>query len=137
MRINHVIPPTFFNSAIDLFTFSYDWYSVKKKEIDNLGREVTRYNHYTIYGSLQPQASSKTTSLSGNTISQNYNFYCKSLYRINIDDFIFYNNKWLQVIGLTELDEYGVRVCSLVVTELNTPRELTEPIEYLEGDASI
>ena len=137
MAINHIIPPTYFDTAIELFSFDYDWYVVSEKTVDEFGRSKTIFEKRTIRGSLQPQQSKKNFSNTGNTTQQTYNFYCKSVYRINIDDFICYNNTLLHVDGMQPYDEYGVRVCSLTMVNINAYRDLEEYIRFLDGEDKI
>lgn len=138
MGRNHVIPPTFFYESIELFSFNYDWYVVSEKTVDEFGREKTIYDKQIIRGSLQPQQSNKKFSNSGNTTQQSYNFYCKAIYRINIGDFIYYNNMYLHVDGVQPYDEYGgVRVCYLTMSNINTCRDLEEYIKFLDGEEHI
>lgn len=131
---NHVIDPTFFYDAIELFAFNYNWYVVKDYEIDDMGRRITKFDSQIIRGSLQPRTSSLNLNLSGNSTELKYDFYCKSLYRINIGDFIFYKNRFLHVDGVSDYDEWGVRSASLTMVNLSDYKDLEEYVKYLEGD---
>lgn len=131
---NHVVDPTWFYDAIELFAFDYDLYVLSDKTINELGNEVCSYTHYEIRGSLQSQGKTLIFSKNGNTEEMRYEFYCKSLYRINIGDFITYKNKLLQVFSVNDYDEYGVRKCELKLVELTNYRDLQEYIKYIEGE---
>ncbi len=131
---NHVIDPTFFYDAIEVFAFNYEWYVVKEISLDELGRRITQFDKLTIRGSLQSQGTSLNLSTSGNTETMRYRFYCKSLYRINIGDFIRYKNRWLHVDEVSDFDEWGVRSASLTMVNLNNYKDLLEYVKYLEGD---
>ena len=87
---NHLIDPSYFYDAIEEFAFDYDIY-VKTGEVqDEYFRAKMTFEKKTIRGSLQTQGLSLNQTKTGNTQTNEYNFYCKSLYRINIGDFIFY-----------------------------------------------
>lgn len=134
MPQNHIVDPYFLWEAIEEFTFEYDIYVVvNKQQIDDYGRRVTQYEHNTIFGSLQPTETRINRSKDGNTISKTYDFYCKSLYRINIGDVIKYKNNYLLVESVHEYDEYGVRSCSLKMIDLTAYRDLADYIKYLNG----
>lgn len=137
MIINHVIDPTYFQDVVNEFGFWYDWYYEGEFEVDDLGRKVTKFNKEKIYGSLQPQGISLKMDLSGNTQSASYKFYCMSKYRIKINDFIVFNGKYLHVDNLEEYDEYGVRVCSLTMINLNTNKDLLEAVRFLNGESIV
>lgn len=134
MPINHIIDPTYFYDAIEEFSFNYDWYVITNKGIDEWGRETTEFTKKIIRGSLQTQGNSIVLSKNGNHQQNDYNFYCKSLYRINIGDFIFYKETWLHVNNVHEYDEYGVRECTLKMVNLNNYRDLKEYVDFLEGN---
>lgn len=135
MLQNHVIDPTFFYDAIEEFSFNFDLYVViKNDEIDEKGYTKTVYSKETIRGSLQSQGSSLNRSKSGNTISKTYNFYCKSLYRINIGDILAYKNNYYICDSINnDYDEYGVRGATLKLISLTTYRDLAAYIKYLNG----
>jgi len=82
---------------------------------------------------LQSQGSSQRQALTANTEQMNYEFYCKSLYRIHINDFILYKNRWLRVNSVHDFDEYGVRHVSLTMVDINNYRDLAEYVKYLNG----
>ena len=73
-------------------------------------------------------------SKDGNTKEMRYNFYCKSLYRIDIGDIIEYKNRYLRVESVKDFDEYGVRECSLLMVQLTKYRDLADYIKYLQGE---
>ena len=133
MPQNHVIDPTYFYDAIEWFAFNYDWYVVSDTGLDDLGRRINTFQKMTIRGSLQPQGTSLNQSTAGNTENLKYEFYCKSLYRINIGDFIFYKNRWLHVDGVHDYDEWGVRQASLTMINLNDYHDFQEYLSYLNG----
>ena len=131
---NHLVDPTFFYDAIEEFAFDYDLFREKGINIDDMGRKITKFEKTTIRGSLQSQGKSLNQSISGNTQRMKYDFYCKSLYRINIGDFIFYKNRWLHVDSVNDYDEWGVRSCSLTMIQLTDFKDLAEYVKYLEGE---
>lgn len=137
MPQNHVIDPTFFFDAILEFAFDYDWYPVKEVKLDDMKRRVTIFDHLTINGSLQPQTGSIDFKKEGNTHNLQYKFYCKSLYRINLGDFIHYKNRWLHVDEVQDYDEWGVREVNLTMVNLTDYRDLESYIKYLEGEESV
>ncbi len=131
---NHVIDPTYFYDAIDEFEFGYKCYILSGKKINEYGRTTSAYEATTIYGSLQTQGTTLEQKTTGNIQTTRYNFYCKSVYRINIGDIIYYNNNYLRCISVHDYDEYGVREASLEMIQLNSYRDLKEYIKYEEGD---
>ena len=134
MLQNHVIDPTYFYDAIEQFAFNYDWYVQNGTEIDDLGRRKASFQKLKIRGSLQPQGTNLNQSTSGNTENLKYNFYCKSLYRINVGDFIFYKNRFLHVDGFRDYDEWGVREAYLTMINLNNYHDFKEYLKYLDGE---
>ena len=131
---NHVIDPTYFYDCIEEFSFNYNIYVVEKKEIDASGNVKRTYSKNAIRGSLQSQGVELRQSKDGNTKEMRYNFYCKSLYRIDIGDIIEYKNRYLRVESVKDFDEYGVRECSLLMVQLTKYRDLADYIKYLQGD---
>lgn len=131
---NHVIDPTFFYDAIEEFAFNYDWYVVDGLSLDDYGRRITQFKKMTIRGSLQSKGTSLNLKSSGNTENMKYKFYCKSLYRIGIGDFIHYKNRWLHVDQVEDYDEWGVRNVSLTMVNLNNYKDLEEYVKYIEGN---
>lgn len=131
---NHVIDPTYFYDCIEEFSFNYNIYVVEKKEIDAGGNVKRTYSKNLIRGSLQSQGVELRQSKDGNTKEMRYNFYCKSLYRIDIGDIIEYKNRYLRVESVKDFDEYGVRECSLLMVQLTKYRDLADYIKYLRGE---
>lgn len=131
---NHVVDPTWFYDAIELFAFDYDAYIITNKTINDMGEEVYTYEKQTVRGSLQTQGRRLEFSKTGNTTSLEYKFYCKSLYRLNEGDFIYYKNLLLCVNEVHEYDEYGVREATLKLVQLTNYRDLEEYIKYINGD---
>lgn len=130
----HIIDPTFFDDAIDLYSFEYEAYIASNVVRDEYGFERTTFDKVMIRGSLQTQGSRLTQNKSGNIVNNSFKFYYKSEYRLNIGDFIFYDNKLLHVIDSQTYNEYGVRECSLQMTQLNEHRDLAEFIHLQTGD---
>ena len=130
---NHLIDPSYFYDAIEEFAFDYDIY-VKTGEVqDEYFRAKMTFEKKTIRGSLQTQGLSLNQTKTGNTQTNEYNFYCKSLYRINIGDFIFYKGQWLHVDSVHEYDEWGVREAHLTMDQLSSYKDLEEYVKYIEG----
>ena len=137
MPQNHVIDPTFFFDAILEFAFDYDWYPIKEKGLDDMKRQVVTYDHQTINGSLQPQAGNIDFKPAGNTVNLVYKFYCKSLYRIHIGDFIHYKDRYLYVNETQDYDEWGVREATLTMANLTDYRDFREYLKYLQGEVTV
>lgn len=131
---NHVIDPEFFYDVIDEFEFEYTCYVLIGKKIDDYGRTKSSYESRNIRGSLQTQGTNLEQKTTGNIQTMRYNFYCKSIYRLNIGDIILYNNNYLRCVSVHEYDEYGVREASLEMIQLSSYRDLEEYIKYEEGD---
>lgn len=131
---NHVVDPTFFYDAIEQFAFDYDAYIVDSIEPDDYGRLTYHFSKKTIRGSLQSQGNRLSQSRQGNTNSMQYEFYCKSLYRINIGDFINYKEKWLHVDEVHDFDEWGVRWVKLTMVDLTAYKDLEEYVKYINGE---
>ena len=137
MSINHLIDPTYFYDCIEEFAFNYDAYIVDNVYVDDYGRKITKFLKTTIRGSLQSQGTRLSQSKKGNTQNKSYDFYCKSLYRINIGDFIKYQDIWLHVNSVNDYDEWGVRRCSLTMVNLSNYKDLAEYVKYIEGETII
>ena len=134
VRRNHVIDPTFFYDAIEEFAFNYKCYICTPDEHpDEYGNTSLKYREETIRGSLQIQASRLRQSKDGNTHDVTYMFYCKSLYRINIGDFIEYDGNYLRVDDVHPYDEYGVREAHLTMAQLAQCRDFADYIKYIRG----
>ena len=131
---NHLIDPSYFYDAIEQFAFDYDIFIQIAETTDEFYRKKYSYEKKTIRGSLQTQGLSLSQSKTGNIQTNEYSFYCKSLYRINIGDFIFYKGQWLHVDSVHEYDEWGVREAHLTMVQLSSYRDLEEYIKYINGD---
>lgn len=130
---NHVIDPTYFYDAIEEFSFNYTLYVLTNRTINERGKLTATYTTKIVRGSLQSQGSQYHKEKSGSTVSQDYKFYCKSLYRINIGDVLEYKNNYLIVDSVQDYDEYGCRECSLSLIQLTNYRDLGAYIKYLNG----
>lgn len=137
MYQNHVVDPTYFYEAIEQFAFNFDWYPIKDTEIDELGKRVLKYRKEKIRGSLQSKGTRLNQNVNRNSEDMQYEFYCKSLYRISIGDFIFYKNRWLRVFTVNDFDEYGVRSAVLQMVELNNYKDFKEYLKYLRGETLV
>lgn len=131
---NHLIDPHFFYDAIEEFAFDYDIYVQVDETTDEYYRKKYIFEKRTIRGSLQTQGLSLNLSKDGNTMINEYDFYCKSLYRINIGDFIFYKNTWLHCNSVHEYDEWGVREAHLTMVQLSAYKDLEEYVKYINGE---
>lgn len=131
---NHLIDPTYFYDAIEEFAFDYDIYVLTGKTIDELGRRVNQYELKTIRGSLQSNGNQIDRSKSGSTNNKSYDFYCKSLYRIDINDVITYKDNYYIVNSVQDYDEWGVRSASLSLINLTTYRDLADYVKYIKGE---
>ena len=134
MYQNHVIDPTFFYDAIEEFSFNYDIYVIVKKGLNEAGKTAITFDKQIIRGSLQSQGEVLVQSETGNMITMRYDFYCKSLYRIDIGDVIVYKNRYLLCKEVRDYDEYGVRSASLEQIQLSSYRNLRDYIRYLNGE---
>lgn len=134
---NHVIDPTFFNDAIELFAFDYDWYINSKKKLNEEGKRINLYEKKILRGSIQSKGVQITKSKSGNIQSWTYDLYCKSFYRIKDGDFIHYQDKWLRVESYQDYDEWGVRECHLEMIQLSAYKDLNEFVKYERGEKII
>lgn len=130
---NHLIDPFYFYDAIEEFAFDYDIYVQTKETTDEYFRTTHSYEKQSIRGSLQTNGLSLRQSKTGNTQENTYRFYCKSLYRINIGDFICYKEQWLHVDSIHEYDEWGVREASLSMVQLSSYRDLEDYVNYING----
>lgn len=132
--MNHVIDPTFFYRAIEIFEFEYDFYRLSKQTTNEFYEQVPEYEHFKIKGSLQSQGSKIVQRKEGNLTEVRYDFYCKSLYRIDKGDLLHYKHKLLRVEDVNDYDEYGVRSCKLVMVQLSAYQDLEEYIKFVEGE---
>lgn len=130
----HVIDPSYFDDAIAEFATYYDWYPQTGKTTDDLGRRHTSFDHQQIYCSLQPSESSLNQKNTGNITSKTYNLYCKSIYRVEIGDFVKFGNDWLHVDGVQNYDLWGVRQAKLTMVNLNSYVDFRDYIRYLDGE---
>lgn len=137
MYQNHIVDPTFFYDAIEEFSFNYDIYVIVKKELNEAGKTVITFDKQIIRGSLQSQGTVLVQSETGNMTMMRYDFYCKSLYRINIGDVIVYKNRYLLCKEVRDYDEYGVRSASLEQIQLSSYRDLRDYIRYLNGEVLV
>lgn len=131
---NHVIDPTYFYDAIEEFSFNFNIYVVSEKSLDEDGKYKYYYEHQIIRGSLQSQGKTLQQAKEGNTDEVRYNFYCKSLYRLDIGDVIEYKGKYLRVVSIRDYDEYGCRSAELQMIQLTAYRDLAAYIKYLNGE---
>lgn len=133
---NHVIDPTYFYDCIEEFSFDYNLYVLTENDdVDEAGYTISKYEKQTIRGSLQSTGSSRTRSTTGNTLNKEYDFYCKSLYRIKEDDILEYKNNYYICTAINnDFDEYGVRGARLKLISLTAYRDLADYIKYLEGE---
>ena len=131
---NHLIDPSYFYDAIEEFAFDYDIYVQTGEERDERYKTKITYTKMTIRGSLQTHGLSIEHRKTGNIMSNEYNFYCKSLYRISIGDFINYKNVWLHVDDVHEYDEWGVREAKLRMIQLTAYKDLAEYVKYINGE---
>lgn len=134
---NHNIDPTFFWDAIEEFSFNYNLYVNTSKTVDEYGRRVLKYTQQIVRGSLQSSGSQVSRSKQGNTDSKSYNFYCKSLYRIDKNDILEYKNEYFIVNSVQDYDEFGVRSCTLSMISLTNYKDLADYIKYLKGEKLI
>lgn len=134
MLINHLIDPTYFYDCVEEFSFDYPIYVVSGIEYDAHGKQKVTYELQQIRGSLQTQGLRVNQSKDGNHTTNQWRFYCKSLYRIKQGDVIFYQNNYLRVNEVKPYDEYGVRSCSLEMIKLSAYRDLQEYVKFLNGD---
>lgn len=135
--MQHLNDTKFFWDAIEAFSFDYDFYTNSGRKVDSLGHIRKMYTKKTIRGSLQSsQGYKKSKSVEGATVSATFNFYCKSLYKFDVDDFIKTpQGQWLICVAVTEpYDEYGVRAGTFEMTDLYHHKELLDYINYSEGN---
>lgn len=137
MSINHIIDPSYFYDAIELFEFEYKCYVLVEKKIDEYGMTKSYYETESIMGSLQTTGTNLQQRSTGNIQTSTYNFYCKSIYRINIGDVIYYRNNYLRCDSVHDYDEYGVREATLEMIQLTSYRDLEEYIKFEEGEELI
>lgn len=134
MKNNHIIDPSYFDDVIEQFAFDYVWLHNKGLEVDELGNQKNTYEELQIRGSLQPQNYRREMNKEGNTESRPYQFYCKSIYRIDVNDVIVYKNTYLMVNAVAPYDEYGVRRVDLESIDIAQYRDLQDAIKCLTGE---
>lgn len=138
MGQNHIIDPLFFYDLIEQFAFDYEWYAMSDTFVDDMGRQTACYTKQTIRGSLQTHGVTLSQNLSAvSTQSKTYQFYCMSLYRIQIGDFIHYNNQWLYTTDVKDYDEGGVRLATLHMVDLANHKDFKEYLLYLNGGMQV
>ena len=135
---NHLVDPTYFFDAIEEFSFNFRIFvKIDESQIDEYGKIHARYDLQTIRGSLQSQGTHIRRSKEGNTEERIYNFYCKSLYRINIGDVILYKGNYMICTDVQDYDEYGCRSAVLKMIQLTSYRDLADYVAYLKGEKLI
>ena len=134
---NHVVDPTYFYDAIEEFAFNFEWYPCKGTTVDPMGHRVYKYDSQIIRGSLQSQGTTLSQNVNLNTEDMQYEFYCKSLYRITIGDFIHYKDRWLRVFGVHDYDEWGVRQADLRMVQLSNYHDFEQYLKYLTGQVIV
>ena len=134
---NHVVDPTFFYDAIEEFAFNFEWYPINGTEIDPMGHRRYKYDKQIIRGSLQSQGTTLSQSVNLNSENMQYEFYCKSLYRISIGDFIHYKERWLRVFSVRDIDEWGVRSAVLQMVQLDNYKDFQAYLKYLTGQVIV
>lgn len=130
---NHLIDPTYFWDAIEEFSFDYKLYTITDSDVDDYGNTVNTYKETIIRGSLQTAGKTLKQSKTGNTDELTYDFYCKSLYRIDIGDIIEYKHNYLRVNFVKDYDEYGVREVRLTMINLAAYRDFADYLDYIHG----
>lgn len=134
--MQHLNDVRYFWDAIENFSFDYDFYTYSGRTVDDRGHIKKSFTHSTIRGSLQSSNGySKTRDKSGATVEGSFNFYCKSIYKFNIDDFIrTQEGQWLICVAVTEpYGEWGVRAGTFVMTDLYHQKELSDYLDTLNG----
>lgn len=135
MANNHVIDPTFFYQCIETFSFDYTFYRKTTQHVDEYYDQQKEYEHFTVRGSLQSRGKKLIQRKDGNIIEVHYDFYCKSLYRVDEGDFIIYNHRLLRCTEVSEeYDEYGVRAAHFIEVELSAYQDLLEYVKYVTGE---
>lgn len=134
MEYNHIIDPSYFDDCIEQFSFNYDWYHITGLNVDDLGNQKNTFTKFIIKGSLQPRGNRRQMKKEGMVEVRSYDFYCKSIYRIDTGDFICYNNDWLIVDSVEPYDEYGVRHVTLESANMAIYKDLLEAQKCLSGE---
>lgn len=134
MSYNHIIDPSYFDDCIEQFSFDYTWYHITGLDVDDLGNQKNTFLKLTVKGSLQPKGNRRQMKKEGMIEVRSYDFYCKSIYRIDTGDFICYNNDWLIVDSVEPYDEYGVRHVTLESANMAMYKDLLEAEKCLTGE---
>lgn len=138
--MQHLNDVKYFWDAIEHFSFAHDFYTFSGRTVDERGRVKKSYTHSKIVGSLQSYGGyKKNTDKSGNTVGATFRFFCKSIYKFNVDDFIkTQEGTWLICTEVTEpYSEWGVRAGTFVMTDLYAHKELQDYVNTLEGRTEI
>ena len=132
--MNHIIDPTFFFDAVEEFAFNYTIYRKNKVDtIDDYGRAIPNYTKDIIRGSFQTKGSAISRKTQGNTDSENIDFYCMSLYRIDIGDIVERNGNYYICSNIHNYDEWGVREASLTMKTLQEVRDFSDWLSFQNG----
>lgn len=95
--------------------------------INDYGEYINQYEQSKIYGSMQPQAVSKTKINKASAVNSIYNFYCGSQYRVYVDDIIQRSNGECFIVTLyKDYDIAGVRTIECQSISLSAIRDLNE-----------
>jgi len=139
MAQNHVIDPTYFYDAIEEFAFDYTLYAkqVDDEELTDDGYSKVTYLTEVVRGSLQSGGATIVRSKTGNMTERYYDFYCKSLYRVHIDDIITYKDNYFICTDVNDYDEWGVRHAKFKMITLTQYRDFAEFIKYKQGQILI
>lgn len=138
MARNHVIDPTYFYDCIEEFSFDYALFVViNRNKIDDSGKTVIEYSKQTIRGSLQTGGIREKRSKDGTIREAIQDFYCKSIYRIQIGDIICADNVYYRCDDILAYDEYGVRQAKLAMIQLSNYTDLREYLKTLTGEILI
>ena len=134
----HIIDPTYFYDAVEEFAFNYVIYhKYEGDSIDEYGRATPNYKKDIIRGSFQTQGTSVKRDVKGNTMSEEVNFYCTSLYRIHENDIIERNGNYYLCGSTHNYDEWGVREASLTMKQLYELRDFEEWLKYQTGGSIV
>lgn len=135
---NPIIDKTYFDDVNEEFGDDYVWYVNTGMVVDDLGNQKNTFTKTIIKCSLQPKGNRIQRTQGGvNVETRNYELYCKSIYRINVNDFIYDNNDWLIVNSVQPCDKYGVRQASLSSANPAMYKDLLESVKALNGEVSI
>lgn len=138
--MQHLNDVRYFWDAIENFSFDYDFYTFSGKSVNDKGKVIKTFTHSTIRGSLQSAGGyKKSKDKSGATVAATFKFYCKSIYKFNIDDFICtQDGQWLICTEVPEpYSEWGVRAGVFEMTDLYHHKDLADYIKTLNGENQI